>query len=608
MFRKMLAICLGTFLAIGMANPSLASDRTVGVLFVVHGGSGDTSIGSLWDSVIQIFSYDPHTAIYQRVIWNEEAWPTVASFGDGASYSNVASQLDKYEFEDDRIGHDPNADRTAKQLADMTAVLKAKEQELGVTFVIDRAQWIGSGDQTKYLPDPRRMYEPQVEGGSRLTYCGSDTDRGPWVGCNPERYNVDGPVERLLKRGVDEIIMIDITTAGARFWKTYDVVRVTRDVVDRFNKANGTDVPVTWVNDPTDLMKESFPLEPAGWTRSLGPPDKDSVVPLEGRPNPVTEDPAFAALYISGIEKRLNPNVADKDTAVMFINHSIRNWNEMYDPKVDDTVVLNNILKAEILRTHPDIDPDNIIGTWMGLRVENPNIKLGGRVRSNMERSRDMRAENLGHRWLYQTDKVPPGGDQKYFYWDGLEYLKDRGVKHIVVVFTQVVIDSVLTLVEVPNQIGKEIGTKTWLYDQDGDFDRYPNHGHPFADYWGRQAQTMCRPIGAPVDAPRTEPCCFVMGGCGTAQPYPPLRQTPIDQAMEDTDPHLVYDLSAYGHVGYDPAIGPPSDDKPVQDQYTGTWTIWDPINGDPRIGAFMADHVIRHMETGKGMVQKAAR
>lgn len=591
-----------------MAQPSLAADRKVGILFVVHGGSGDTSIKSLWDSAMQIFSYDPHAAIYQRVIWNEEAWPTVASFGDGQSYSNIASQLDKYEFEDDRVGHDPNAQRTEKQLADLTSALRAREDELGVTFTVDRAQWIGAGEQTRFLPDPRRMYEPQVEGGSRLTYCGSAADRGPWKGCDPQRYNVDGPAERLLAQGVDEIIMIDMTTAAVRFWKTYDVVRVTRDVVARHEAATGADIPVTWVNDPTDLLRESFPIEPENWTRSLGPPVKDSDVPLEGRLNPVTEDPAFAALYIKGIEERMNSAIADSDTAVMFINHSIRNWNETYDPKVNDTVVLNDLLKAEILRTHPDIDPDNIIGTWMGLRVENPSIKVGGRIRSNMERSREMRAENLGHRWLYQTDKVPPSGYQKYFYWDGLEYLKDRGVKHIVVVFTQVVIDSVLTLVEVPNQIGKEIGTKTWLYDKEGDFHRYPNHGNPFADYWGRQAETMCRSVDGPADAARTEPCCFAMGGCGTTQPYPPLRQTPMDQVMQDTDPHLVHDLSAYGLLGYDSVEGAPSEDGPVQNQYSGTWSIWDPINGDPRLGSFMAGHVVRHMETQKGTVQKASR
>jgi len=608
MTRWILAGLAFALAGLGMGLAPSAADRKVGVLYVIHGGSGSTSIESLWDSAMQIFSYDPHAAIYQRVIWNEAAWPTVASFGDGASYSNIASQLDKYEFQDARIGYDPNADRTAAQLRHMTKALKAREAEFGVEFIVDQAQWIGPREQTKFLPEPRRMYEPQVEGGSKLTYCGSEADRGPWAGCDPERYNVDGPAERLLAQGVDEIIMIDMTTAGVRFWKSYDVVRTSREVVDRYNAKHGTDIAVSWVNDPTDLLRESFPIEPPNWTRSLGPPTKDSVVLLEGRPNPVIEDPAFAALFMDGIQMRMNPDVGDKDTAIMFINHSIRDWNEVYDPKVNDTVVLNDLLKAEILRQHPDIDPDNIIGTWMGLRVENPNIKLGGRVRSNLERSRDMRAENLGHRWLYQSDKEPPGGYQKYFYWDGLEYLKERGVKHIVVVFTQVVIDSVLTLVEVPNQIGKEIGTKTWLYAEAGDYERYPTYGHPFADYWGRQAETMCRPVGAPDDAPRSEPCCFVMGGCNTSQPYPPLRQTPIDEAMGDEDPHLVRDLSDYGHLGYDQAKGSPSADGPVQQQYTGTWAVWDPINARPEFGEFLAGHVVRHMEARQGKVQKAER
>ncbi|MBT5240924.1 MAG: hypothetical protein HOL61_10125, partial [Rhodospirillaceae bacterium] len=193
-----------------------AEGRQVGVLYVVHGGAENTSIENLWDNSMQIFAYDPHSAIYQRVIWNEDAWPTVASFGDGQSYSNVASQIDKYTFQDDRIGHDPNAELTQKQLEDMTAALKAREAELGVTFIVDQAQWIGAGDQTRFLPDPRRLYESQVEGGSRLTYCGSEPDGGPWTDCDPERYNIDGPAERLLAQGVDEIIMIDMTTAAVR--------------------------------------------------------------------------------------------------------------------------------------------------------------------------------------------------------------------------------------------------------------------------------------------------------------------------------------------------------------------------------------------------------
>ena len=72
--------------------------RKIGVIFVVHGGSNTTNVANLWDFAMQIFSYDPNSAIYKRVIWNEKAWPTVVSFGDGASYSNIASQIKKYEF------------------------------------------------------------------------------------------------------------------------------------------------------------------------------------------------------------------------------------------------------------------------------------------------------------------------------------------------------------------------------------------------------------------------------------------------------------------------------------------------------------------------------
>jgi hypothetical protein len=77
---------------------------------------------------------------------------------------------------------------------------------------------------------------------------------------------------------------------------------------------------------------------------------------------------------------------------------------------------------------------------------------------------------------------------------------------------------------------------------------------------------------------------------------------------MQDTDPHLVRDLSAYGHLGYEQSKGPPDEDYPVQDQYAGTWAVWDPINGDARMGDFLAGHVVRHMEARHGKVQKAER
>jgi hypothetical protein len=98
--------------------------------------------------------------------------------------------------------------------------------------------------------------------------------------------------------------------------------------------------------------------------------------------------------------------------------------------------------------------------------------------------------------------------------------------------------------------------------------------------------------IDGPEDA--TEPCCFEMGGCpSTNQPYPPLRQTPINKKRQDTDPSLAFDVSAYGHLGYDQSKGPPSDDNPVQGQYSGTWEMYRPANDDPRIGQLLARQVM---------------
>jgi len=152
-----------------------------------------------------------------------------------------------------------------------------------------------------------------------------------------------------------------------------------------------------------------------------------------------------------------------------------------------------------------------------------------------------------------------------------------------VVSFPQVVTDSVLTLVEYYNQIGKEIGTKTWLYYDTGDNDTYPGVGHPFADYWGNWVDTDCG----------GEECCFEMGGCNDGRDYPPPRQQPIHKERKDMDPSLAYDLSDYGHLGYDPEAGPPDPNAPVQNQYTGTWAMYVTPSDDPRIGKLLAKHVL---------------
>jgi hypothetical protein len=532
--------------------------------------------------VIKIFSYNPNSLIYKRIIWNKDAWSQVLQFG------NAPKELGKYSFEYERIGGlDPFDASRRKQLADMSAALKAQEAKMGVEFFVDWMGWIA--EDPAHLPRPRLIYQPQVEGGDAMTYCGSETDEGPWVGCDPERFNIDGTVDRMLAADIDQLLLIDMTTSGVRFSKTYDIVSLTQNIVDQHNSESDKHVDLVWLNDPTYLMRDSYPTLPIGWTKSLGEPEIDAKVSLEGRDNPISSDPEFASIMVDGIVARFNPNVAAKDTAVMLLNHTISDFNEYYDPKIDDTLLLNENIKAELLRRYPKMNAENIIGSWMGQKTTNEQVK-GKRKK---ERTREMRGEALGRPYLYETNRVYPTGEWQYRYWDALALLKDQGAQHIVTIFPQIISDSVLNLVELPNQIAKEIGYKNWLYIDKLDFQRYPNIGHPFADYWGVWVDTMCHAIDDPQ---RQEPCCLTMGGCGSVQPYPPLRQTAINKRRDDLDPSLTYDVSEYGHVGYDSAKGSPDVGKPVQSQYRGTWSMWQPPNEDPRLGFFLAKHVTQFL------------
>jgi hypothetical protein len=298
------------------------------------------------------------------------------------------------------------------------------------------------------------------------------------------------------------------------------------------------------------------------------------------------------------------------------------------------------------------MDPDNIIGSWLGKREVNPDNGI-------FEHTREMRGEVYGNAWLYETDQQLPGDEWGYRTWEGFDYLKDRGVQHIVIVNVHLATKSVLDMVEMHNQIGREIGIKTWLKWGTWDFDEYPGVGHPFADFWGMWLYTDCGEWELKYDAgtavftgaatltgqtsgatgvikwlagdqtsgtltlmevtgtfqdgelitddkggsahaggeatvkSKTE-CCFEMGGCGDPlRPYPPPRQTPINRARNDLDPSLAYDMSEYGHLGYDPARGSPDPDNPVQDQYTGTWEMFNPFSDDPRVGRMLARHVL---------------
>ena len=125
-------------------------------------------------------------------------------------------------------------------------------------------------------------------------------------------------MERLLKEGVSKIIAVDLTVGGVRFSKTYDVVRLTRLVLNTWNTEHQTSIPLIWVNDPTNLMERSYPTEPAGWTATLGPPTKDASVALDNSTNPVASDPELAALHVEGIEAVMPETVLDSETGDSF--------------------------------------------------------------------------------------------------------------------------------------------------------------------------------------------------------------------------------------------------------------------------------------------------
>jgi len=623
---KYKSYCLIFLLAIALVlvpSSCLMVREKIGVIYVIHGGMDTNEPQYMWDASVHMFSYDPNHPVYKFAIWNPSLWSSVLD----PNFTDFAARFMRmYEFEYQLIGGtDPFHSISDEQLEEMKAELDKKGWIYGLEFEVDWAGYMGGGNVDHYAY-PRFIYYGPDE-GYNCTYCGEDEEDGPWEGCEPERYNVDGPVERLLKKGVSRIVMIDLTVSGPRFSKSYDVVQMSKRALDDWNDEHGTSIPLLWVNDYTNLMERSYPTKPEGWTRSLGPPEEDEQVPLEGSPNPVSEDMEIAQLHVEGIEASMSDSVSGADTGIMLLNHALHDHNEVFDPKIDDTLVINENIKSLLLERHPTMDPENIIGAFMGIRDE----------------------------WGYR-------------YWDGLEYLKDRGVKHIVIGFTQICTDSVLNLVELYNEVGVEIGVKNWVKYETWDYETYPVVGHPFADYWGNWVNEDCgewdlnydngtseftegatltgqtsgatgvikwftndsgdwavgtaagtltlkevsgtflddeiiedsnSPAGSAFAdgstfmTAKTE-CCFEMGGCNDPlRPYPPPRHTPLNKKMSDLDPHLAFDLSDYGHLGYDPDLGPPDLNGPVQEQYRGTWEMYRPPNNDPRVGKLLAKHVL---------------
>ena len=196
--------------------------QKIGVLYVSHGGFETYGEKQIWDSTMQIFSYDQNSPVYQQILWNADYWPQLLRFG------NASKEIGKYSFEYKRIGGvDPYPESKRQTTAALSSVLTSYENRLGVDFIVDSMTWISPNPGE--LVNPRMLYNPGVPNGTPLRYCGSGDPS--WSLCNPDRYNVDGPIERMLKSGVDRIILIDLTTAGARFSKTFDVYATAKQVV-----------------------------------------------------------------------------------------------------------------------------------------------------------------------------------------------------------------------------------------------------------------------------------------------------------------------------------------------------------------------------------------
>ena len=567
-------------------HPSYNERPRVGVLYVSHGGNETYGEKQVWESTVQIFSYDKNSPVYQRILWNPDYWSQFYGFG------NATKEIGKYSFEYERIGGvDPYPKSKAELTQHLVELMNAYENKYEMDFIVDKMSWLSP--EIVELANPRRLYYPGTEDGSILAYCGKGDDS--WLGCNPDRYDIDGPIERLLKIGVERFIMVDLTTAGARFSKTFDVYTVAKQVIDKHNQATGENVVIEWVNDPDNLMVKSYPQDASGWTRSKGKPEINPIIAISDFPNPVIEDLRLAKFQMEGIASQFIENVSLKDTGVLMINHGIRNGDEPFDPKINDTLTLNKNIKNLLLQNFPELKTQNILGGWFGEMVINQRVKPSPPAFTQMERTREMRGENLGYIVLHDTDGEVPAGEWGYRYWEALDQLRENKVKHIVIVFPQIMENSVLNLVEVPNQIAKEIGYKNWLHFDTLDFDTYPEYGHPFADYWGIWVSTSC---AIPSDTNQSEQCCLTMGGCSSGQSYPPSRQAKLNERRNDLDPSLAYDVSEFGHLGYRSELGAPNLNQPVQNQYSGTWSMWKVTEDHHALAKFLADKVVQHIES----------
>ncbi len=576
----------------GLAE-SNGDTQKIGVLYLVHGGARSLNFSNFFDAGIQMASYDPNSYVYQNIIWQPENWPSVLPLHNTEQASELLGLTRKYSFQLGRIGDlEPVTQVTEAQVVSLQAALDGAATSTNTQFVVDWVGWIAGSADVGSLPYPRFIYNQDGASEIAMRYCGGSTDGGAqpdgrWPLCDPERYNVDGPMDRLLRAGVEKIVIVDTAVGGIRFSKSLDVYKMLGRARDAALRDTNRSVPIVWANDYTGFMMEAYPKEPADWTASMGAPRNAPEVVLENRGNPVTDDPAYASIVVDGIVRAMSASVSPADTGVLLYNHGIFPGNEVFDPKIDDTLTLHENLQEALLTRHPTLSADNIVGAWEGIKQM---------VDGKLQRTREMRGEDLGHAYLYGSDAQMPPGKWGLRYWEALERLKDNGVKHIVVVFPQVIVTTTVGQVGLPNQVAQEIGFRGFVPVSDLDVLLWPGYDSPFAHHWPPDSQRICYKSPSARAQGVSHDCCYKLGGCTDGNGYPETRQTPVGQALSRLDPEIVFDVPPFGHLGYDPALGPPDNDSPVQDQYTGTWSLWVPMNDDPRLAEHLANVVLSVM------------
>ena len=58
-------------------------------------------------------------------------------------------------------------------------------------------------------------------------------------------------------------------------------------------------------------------------------------------------------MHIEGIESVMADSVVDSETGVLLLNHAINDYNEFFDPKIDDTIILNQNIKSRLIPAAP---------------------------------------------------------------------------------------------------------------------------------------------------------------------------------------------------------------------------------------------------------------